>query len=415
MTLVALTLLTDPIATTNYSFLSTNMVKKRSAATQLIIKTFCFTARMDFSPSYSGMTSNSVANELRKLTSDERTAKMKNLNCRLASFGEHWPHHGQLSKQRMAAAGLYYNGPGDKVTCPYCKVFIECWDPHDDPMTEHRNLSHTGCPFINQHEAGENASVDESMDTAGPSHSGQMHNAARAGPRVDPLDPSLDAAPPEPSERDVQPVAPELHEPMRRLQSFSAWPRDHRKRPDELFPAGFYYTGIGDKVRCYSCGGELNRWQPNDVPWVEHAKYHPYCEFVRAKKTQFFIDQVQRDHPKIVETKNRLREYARSRGFEDYDITQVLERPDPYESEEDMYSAILALENDGYNRNMAAADDSDEAEGKYRFMLSVLFIKLHQPVLKQTSWLDYLTYQSTGVSEYLWWKQIIGGITACYV
>ena len=109
---------------------------------------------MEGSTNYYGMTSNSVADELRKLTYDERTIRMKQKNYRLASFGEHWLHHGQLSKQRMAEAGLYCNGPGDKVTCPYCKVFIECWGPHDDPMTEHRNLSHTGCPFINQHDAG---------------------------------------------------------------------------------------------------------------------------------------------------------------------------------------------------------------------------------------------------------------------
>ena len=317
---------------------------------------------------------------------------MKNLNCRLASFGEHWPHHGQLSKQRMAAAGLYYNGPGDKVTCPYCKVFIECWDPHDDPMTEHRNLSHTGCPFLNQHGAGENASVDESMDTAGPSHSGQMHNAVRAGPRVDPLDPSLDAAPPESIPRytqteagetrpqPTQPVAQELQEPRRRLQSYSRWPKNHHKTPDELFPAGFYYTGVADKVRCYSCGVELNRWEPNDIPWVEHARFSPTCEFLRAKKTEFFIDQVYMDenggHERIKNIKQDLRDYARSRGISESDISQVLWRSEPYESEDDMYSAILALERDRSTCKTAVqADDTDE--GKYTlYGPSIYCIKL---------------------------------------
>ena len=328
---------------------------------------------MEGSTNYYGMTSNSVADELRKLTYDERTIRMKQKNYRLASFGEHWPHHGQLSKQRMAEAGLYYNGPGDKVTCPYCKVFIECWGPHDDPMTEHRNLSHTGCPFINQHDAGGHNSIGESMDTAGPWQN-VVHAVAA------PLDPSLDAAPPESSPRYTrteagwrrtqpkQPVAQELQEPRRRLQSYSRWPKDHHKTPDELFPAGFYYTGVADKVRCYSCGVELNRWEPNDIPWVEHARFSPTCEFLRAKKTEFFIDQVYMDenggHERIKNIKQDLRDYARSRGISESDISQVLLRSEPYESEDDMYSAILALERDRSTCKTAVqADDTDE--GKY--------------------------------------------------
>lgn len=320
-------------------------------------------------PNLSAETSNSVADEFKKLNSDELNAVMKEECNRLASFGGHWPHHGSLAKEKVAEAGLYYNGPGDKVTCPFCKVFIECWDPFDNPMDEHTNLSHTTCPFIQDPTTSGNIAFndDDSMDTCPPPTAppqrrhGEKRTRSCSPP--DPLDPSLDAAPPEPSEKAHQPVAPELQEPMKRLQSFSAWPRDHVKRPDELFPAGFYYTGIADKVRCYSCGGELNRWNAYDIPWVEHAKFHPECEFLKVKKTKFFIDQVN-ESSNVVTTKQDLREYAQRRGFDDFDIEQVLSRADPYESEEDMFSAILALENDDYNREMAMADDSDEAEGK---------------------------------------------------
>ena len=300
---------------------------------------------------------------------------MKQKNYRLASFGEHWPHHGKLSKERMAEAGLYYNGPGDKVTCPYCKVFIECWGPHDDPMTEHKNLSHTGCPFINQRGAGGDF---ECMDTERAWQTGSMQNLVHAV--AAPLDPSLDAAPPESIPRynrteagetrtqPTQPVSQELQEPRRRLQSYSRWPKDHHKTPDELFPAGFYYTGVADKVRCYSCGVELNRWEPNDIPWVEQARFSPTCEFLRAKKTEFFIDQVYMDenggHERIKNIKQDLRDYARSRGISESDISQVLSRSEPYESEDDMYSAILALERDrSTSKTAVQADDTDE--GKY--------------------------------------------------
>ena len=92
----------------------------------------------------------------------------------------------------------------------------------------------------------------------------------------------------------------------------------------------------------------MNRWEPNDIPWVEHARFSPTCEFLRAKKTEFFIDQVYMDenggHERIKNIKQDLRDYARSRGISESDISQVLSRSEPYESEDDMYSAILVLE-----------------------------------------------------------------------
>lgn len=35
------------------------------------------------------------------------------------------------------------------------------------------------------------------------------------------------------------------------------------------------YAGERDGVVCFKCGGRLKTWQPDDDPWVEHAKFYP--------------------------------------------------------------------------------------------------------------------------------------------
>merc|ERR1712001_443105 len=51
--------------------------------------------------------------------------------------------------------------------------------------------------------------------------------------------------------------------------------------PSELASAGFFYTGCGDKVRCFSGGCGLEMWEPGDKPRLEHSKWYPDCSFVR--------------------------------------------------------------------------------------------------------------------------------------
>lgn len=280
---------------------------------------------------------------------------------RLNSFGSHWPHNDNLSEQRMAKAGFYYCGHGDKVACPFCNEFFECWNPEDNPFREHQLLSKGRCPYIENQQTSCKGDRDfEPMD--------------------DSADHTLDAAPPKPiveitraSEAD-QPVVRSQANLMSRLQSFRTWPKECAKQPDELFPAGFFYTGAGDRVRCYSCGGELNRWNPGDLPWVEHARYHPECVFLRANKTQFFIDQAT-GNPAVRETKRQLREYAHSRGFKDVDINQILQRPEPYETEKGMLNAIVSLENDDYQNGSTAVDDYN-GQGKL-CQINIMFPLTH--------------------------------------
>lgn len=66
-----------------------------------------------------------------------------------------------------------------------------------------------------------------------------------------------------------------------RLQTFQNWSRQIKPDKYSLAKAGFYYTGTGDKVRCFSCGVGVMVWEPNDDPWTEHAKWSENCVYLK--------------------------------------------------------------------------------------------------------------------------------------
>lgn len=55
----------------------------------------------------------------------------------------------------------------------------------------------------------------------------------------------------------------------------------------------YIYSGYSDYVCCFSCGGSLSEWRPNDDPWVEHAYWFPECTFVLQNKGEEFVQQIQ--------------------------------------------------------------------------------------------------------------------------
>ena len=53
------------------------------------------------------------------------------------------------------------------------------------------------------------------------------------------------------------------------LLSFKSWPT---LEPNfkKLVNAGFYYTGVGNKLSCIECRVILNGWKCSDDPWTVH-------------------------------------------------------------------------------------------------------------------------------------------------
>ncbi|XP_058843809.1 baculoviral IAP repeat-containing protein 1-like isoform X2 [Acipenser ruthenus] len=70
-----------------------------------------------------------------------------------------------------------------------------------------------------------------------------------------------------------------------RLESFKDWPFYSKTDPASLAAAGFFFTGVKDRVQCCCCGGALANWEVDDDPWKEHCKWFPECEYVKSKKS----------------------------------------------------------------------------------------------------------------------------------
>lgn len=130
-----------------------------------------------------------------------------------------------------------------------------------------------------------------------------------------------------------------------RISSFEKWPKREVIDPLELARAGFYYTGIKnddkaactenrlnfhgicfvlgveDKVRCYHCGGGLQKWKANDNPWLEHTKWFSNCDFIYLVKGEDFITDVKqaclkKDANSEVDNINRITRVQFSKYFE---------------------------------------------------------------------------------------------------
>jgi len=56
--------------------------------------------------------------------------------------------------------------------------------------------------------------------------------------------------------------------------------------PRQMAAAGLTYTGVGDRVKCLYCSIELDSWQPEDDPCIEHQSKSPNCAFFKSYNNQ---------------------------------------------------------------------------------------------------------------------------------
>ena len=85
-----------------------------------------------------------------------------------------------------------------------------------------------------------------------------------------------------------------------RLSSFDDWPISIKQRPEEITEAGFFYSGKGDKIVCFYCGGGLRDLLPVDNLWIEHARWFPECQFLIYEKGQDFVNSVCQKYRAII-------------------------------------------------------------------------------------------------------------------
>lgn len=65
-----------------------------------------------------------------------------------------------------------------------------------------------------------------------------------------------------------------------RLNTFTNWPGSAPVDPIRIAKAGFFYTGEGTEVQCFSCGGKISDWNYGDQVMWRHRRLEPNCAFV---------------------------------------------------------------------------------------------------------------------------------------
>lgn len=226
--------------------------------------------------------------------------EMKSERNRLASFsGWTVPF---IRPADLAKAGFYYVNQRDNCRCAFCDNFVGDWEEGDVPQEEHAKLFPL-CGFVRGAPVG-NIPLEDEGNSVPSSSSGSSAEAAghdETGIRYVRRPNSIPEKgfPSSKSPREFSeslgiishhgPLHPSYATPEARLRTFREWPPALKQQPQELADAGFYYIGLSDQVKCFYCDGGLRNWQPEDDPWVEHARWFEKCVFVRLRKGDEFI------------------------------------------------------------------------------------------------------------------------------
>ncbi|KAK0147018.1 E3 ubiquitin-protein ligase XIAP [Merluccius polli] len=194
---------------------------------------------------------------------------MRSEDARFWTFRS-WSSRAPVRPRSLAQAGLFYMGESDRVQCFCCGGMLGGWEAGDTAWEEH-SKHFSNCFFILGHDVGNvpsQGSAEEVEEEEGEGEGGSG-SSSRQQPSFCVLMGSF-------------------HE---RLQSYAGI--QHPIDSEKLARAGFYSPGIADHVMCFHCGGGIKSWQPDEDPWIEHAKHYPGCSFLLTEKGQDFVNQVQ--------------------------------------------------------------------------------------------------------------------------
>ncbi|XP_076660123.1 death-associated inhibitor of apoptosis 1-like [Halictus rubicundus] len=115
-----------------------------------------------------------------------------------------------------------------------------------------------------------------------------------------------------------------------RLQSFENWPVPYIIEPKRLTAAGFYYTGEGDKVRCFECNVKICPWEEGDNPMVDHQRWWARCRFIRkinCGNVPIELDPNTVSSPRLKSKSPYGVEYRPTSGPDNHNLTSELRLP----------------------------------------------------------------------------------------
>ncbi|KAG9334260.1 hypothetical protein JZ751_008348 [Albula glossodonta] len=67
-----------------------------------------------------------------------------------------------------------------------------------------------------------------------------------------------------------------------RISTFAKFPPSVAVTERSLARAGFYYTGVGDRVQCFRCNVTAENWQSGECPTERHRQLSPTCSFIQS-------------------------------------------------------------------------------------------------------------------------------------
>uniref|UniRef100_A0AAY4A6I6 CARD domain-containing protein n=1 Tax=Denticeps clupeoides TaxID=299321 RepID=A0AAY4A6I6_9TELE len=220
---------------------------------------------------------------------------------RISTFAK-FPASVAVTERSLARAGFYYTGVGDRVQCFRCSVTAENWQSNECPAERHKQLS-PNCSFImslpftnllsSSHSAFSPLRSTSGLPLPAPQAAVAAGSSGQLEEQVGYLNMGFsNLVPSSPlASRGIEDMShqrpqtchnPSMRREQDRLDSFQNWTLS-TITPAELAKAGFYYLGQGDRVACFTCGGQLSNWEPGDRALSEHQRHYPNCRFVRAE------------------------------------------------------------------------------------------------------------------------------------
>ncbi|MBN3323193.1 BIRC2 protein, partial [Atractosteus spatula] len=67
-----------------------------------------------------------------------------------------------------------------------------------------------------------------------------------------------------------------------RISTYAKFPPNAAVPERSLARAGFYYTGVGDRVQCFRCNVTAENWQLGECPAERHRRLSPTCTFIQS-------------------------------------------------------------------------------------------------------------------------------------
>ncbi|GJQ74488.1 putative zinc ion binding protein [Trypoxylus dichotomus] len=182
-----------------------------------------------------------------------------------------WPKPHIVTPEALAKSGFYSLKHEDFTKCAFCELILVSWESGDDPDEEHKRCS-PDCSFVNNIINGR-LKEDKKLAQLSNLNVVCSDNFQELG-----------------VQEHKAPRNPKYITFESRLQTFQSWPTNIIQKPEDLACAGFYYEGVGDRVRCFHCDGGLNHWDPQDEPWSQHAQWFPKCAFIQIIKGKDFVN-----------------------------------------------------------------------------------------------------------------------------